>query len=246
MSVENQNMNVMVMLMRRKKERNKRVENNQLKKSRVTNFGEIMKSCCENKSSELVALREKQKNVLVIVLIINTLMFFIEFIFGYLSSSTALIADSLDMLGDATVYAFSLYVINKSIKWKATAALLKGIIITIFGLYVLAEAISKMMSDIVPIAETMGIVGVIALIANSSCLILLLKHRDDDINMKSTWICSRNDIIANTGVLAAALLVSLLNSKWPDVIVGMSIAFVFLKSSFSILRESYGELKDAA
>ncbi len=205
-----------------------------------------MKSCCENKSSELVALREKQKNVLVIVLIINTLMFFIEFIFGYLSSSTALIADSLDMLGDATVYAFSLYVINKSIKWKATAALLKGIIITIFGLYVLAEAISKMMSDIVPIAETMGIVGVIALIANSSCLILLLKHRDDDINMKSTWICSRNDIIANTGVLAAALLVSLLNSKWPDVIVGMSIAFVFLKSSFSILRESYGELKDAA
>ncbi|MBT3980736.1 MAG: cation transporter [Bacteriovoracaceae bacterium] len=206
----------------------------------------MMKSCCENKSSELVALREKQKNVLVIVLIINTLMFFIEFIFGYLSSSTALIADSLDMLGDATVYAFSLYVINKSIKWKATAALLKGIIITIFGLYVLAEAISKMMSDIVPIAETMGIVGVIALIANSSCLILLLKHRDDDINMKSTWICSRNDIIANTGVLAAALLVSLLNSKWPDVIVGMSIAFVFLKSSFSILRESYGELKDAA
>lgn len=121
---------------------------------------------------------------------------------------------------------------------KATAALLKGVIITIFGLYVMGEAIYKTMSDIVPVAKTMGIIGFVALAANSACLILLLKHRDDDINMKSTWICSRNDIVANTGVLMAAFCVSYFNSKWPDIIIGLIIAFVFFKSAFHILKES--------
>jgi cation diffusion facilitator family transporter len=203
-----------------------------------------MKSCCESKSSELDALRSSQKNILIIVLIINALMFFIEFTFGILSRSTAVLADSLDMLGDATVYAFSLYVINRSSKWKASAAFLKGIIITLFGFYVLGEAVSKIISDVLPVAKTMGAVGFLALIANTSCLLLLLKHKDDDINMKSTWICSRNDIIANSGVLLAAFLVSWFESKWPDIIVGLAIAFVFLQSSFSILSESYKELKN--
>jgi len=202
-----------------------------------------MKSCCESKGEELKLMREKQKNVLVIVLIINALMFVIEFIFGILSESTALLADSLDMLGDATVYAFSIYVINKSAKWKAGAALLKGVIISVFGLYVLGEAMSKIMTDVIPMAKTMGVVGGLALFANSSCLILLLKHKDDDINMKSTWICSRNDIVANVGVLLAAFCVSFFNRKWPDVIIGVVIAIIFLKSSFSILRDAYKELR---
>lgn len=202
-----------------------------------------MKSCCEAKSTELEQLRTKQKNVLLIVLLINALMFFVEFTFGILSKSTALLADSLDMLGDATVYAFSLYVINKSMKWKASAALLKGVLITVFGLYVFGEAIYKAMSDVVPMAKTMGVVGLVALAANSACLMLLLKHRDDDINMKSTWICSRNDIIANTGVLLAAFCVSYFNSKWPDIVIGLIIAFVFLKSAFHILKESFLEFR---
>ena len=201
-----------------------------------------MKSCCESKESELKSIRINQKNVLLTVLIINAVMFVLEFIFGILSNSTALLADSLDMLGDATVYAFSIYVIDKTLKWKAGAAFLKGIIITIFGLYVLGEAILKITSDIVPVAQTMGIVGLVALIANSSCLFLLLKHKDEDINMKSTWICSRNDIIANVGVILAAFCVSLFNSKWPDVMIGGIIAFILLKSSVSILKESYIEL----
>jgi len=204
-----------------------------------------MKSCCEAKSTELDQLRTKQKNVLLIVLVINALMFFVEFYFGVLSKSTALLADSLDMLGDATVYAFSLYVINRSMKWKASAALLKGVIITIFGLYVLGEATYKALVDIVPVAKTMGIIGFVALAANSACLALLLKHRDDDINMKSTWICSRNDIIANVGVLLAALCVSLFDSKWPDIIIGLIIALIFLKSAFHILKESFAEYKIA-
>jgi len=202
-----------------------------------------VKGCCENKSEELALLRRKQKNVLIIVLVVNTLMFFIEFTFGILSKSTALLADSLDMLGDATVYAFSLYVVDKSSKWKARAALLKGILITLFAFFVLGEAINKMISDILPMAKTMGTIGIIALAANFSCLLLLLKHRDDDINMHSTWICSRNDIIANISILVAAVLVSYFNSKWPDIIIGVFIAVVFLKSSVSILTESFKELK---
>ena len=197
-----------------------------------------MKSCCESKSTELDQLREKQKNVLIIVLIINFTMFLVEFFYGLLSNSTALLSDSLDMLGDATVYAFSLYVINKSVRWKAKAAILKGVIITLFGLYVFGEALYKAMSDVLPVAQTMGAVGLLALTANASCLFLLLKHREDDINMKSTWICSRNDIIANIGILIAAGLVYLLESKWPDIIIGMIIAGVFLKSAFAILGES--------
>tara|TARA_Y100000768_G_scaffold316879_1_gene252036 strand:- start:3308 stop:3922 length:615 start_codon:yes stop_codon:yes gene_type:complete len=204
-----------------------------------------MKSCCEAKSTELDQLRTKQKKVLLIVLAINAIMFFVEFTFGILANSTALLADSLDMLGDATVYAFSLYVINKSIKWKASAALLKGVIITVFGLYVFGEAIYKTFFEVVPVAETMGIIGFLALTANGLCLALLLKHRDDDINMKSTWICSRNDIIANTGVLIAAICVSVFESKWPDIIMGLIIAFVFLKSAFHILKDSILEFKAA-
>ncbi|CBW25430.1 putative integral membrane protein [Halobacteriovorax marinus SJ] len=205
----------------------------------------MAKSCCESKSTELDQLREKQRNVLVIVLIINFVMFLIEFSYGILSKSTALLSDSLDMLGDATVYAFSLYVINKGLRWKAKAALLKGLIITLFGLYVLGEATYKALNDVLPAAQTMGVVGVLALIANSACLALLLKHREDDINMKSTWICSRNDIVANTGVLIAAALVYYFQSKWPDIIVGLIIALVFLKSAFSILSESISVYRDS-
>jgi cation diffusion facilitator family transporter len=201
----------------------------------------FMKSCCESKGAELEHLRTKQKNVLIIVLVINALMFFLEFAFGILSKSSALLADSLDMLGDAMVYGFSLYVINKSAKWKSRAAFLKGVLITVFGLYVFGEVVYKAVSEIIPVAKTMGIIGFIALAANTICLILLLKHRDDDINMKSTWICSRNDIIANIGVLIAAVSVSLFESKWPDIVIGLIIAFVFLKSAFHILKDSISE-----
>ena len=202
-----------------------------------------MESCCEKKSCELELLKKSQKKVDWTVLVINLLMFIVEFTFGLISSSTSLLADSLDMLGDATVYAFTLYVIDKSAKWKAGAALLKGIIISLFGFYVLGEAIYKMLSDVTPVAETMGWVGGLALAANGFCLFLLYKFRDHDINMKSTWICSRNDIIANTSVLIAAFLVYQLESKWPDIVLGLLIAFVFLRSALYILYEAIREFK---
>ncbi len=201
-----------------------------------------MKSCCESKCSELEALREKQKNVLLYVLLINSFMFFVEFIAGLLANSTSLLADSLDMFGDATVYAFSLYVLSKNSKWKAKAALLKGVIILLFGFFILGDVTYKIISHELPTAQTMGWIGLMALLANGFCLFLLTKHKSDDINMKSTWICSRNDIIANTGVILAAGIVSLFKSKWPDIIIGLIIAIVFLRSAVFILKEAKQEL----
>lgn len=147
--------------------------------------------------------------------------------------------DSLDMLGDAIVYGFSLYVLHKSERTRATAAFLKGLTIIAFGLWVLAEAVSKVFSDTVPMAETMGVIGFVALVANVTCLLLLLKHKEDDLNMKSTYLCSPNDIISNTGVLAAAALVAETNSKWPDIIIGIFISVLFLRSAWPILAESF-------
>jgi cation diffusion facilitator family transporter len=202
-----------------------------------------MDHCCENKGTELALLRGKQAHVLKIVLAINLVMFFVEFSSGLMAQSTALMADSLDMLGDAIVYGFSLYVLHKSHKLRATAALLKGLIIVIFGLSVLVEATFKIFGSAVPVSQTMGLIGALALVANASCLFLLYRHRDDDINMRSTWTCSRNDIISNVGVLAAAVLVALTNSKWPDVVVGFIIAILFLRSAWPILIESTRQMR---
>lgn len=204
-----------------------------------------MKSCCENKASELNALRNEQGKILKIVLLINAVMFIVEFTMGWKARSSALMADSLDMFGDALVYGFSLYVLNKSQHWRSTAALLKGIIITAFGLVVLAEVGFKLFSDIVPQAQTMGFIGALALLANLICLQLLMKHRNDDLNMKSTFICSRNDIISNVGVIVAAVVVNFTQSKWPDIVIGLIIATLFLRSAFPIITESLAELKAA-
>lgn len=202
------------------------------------------KSCCETKSSELILLRAKQGSVLKIVLAINITMFFVEFIFGLLAKSSALTADSLDMLGDAIVYAFSLYVLHKNESWRAGAAFLKGLIIVGFAGFVLLDTSLKALSNTLPIYETMGVIGVLALAANLTCLLLLMRHRNDDLNMRSTFICSRNDIISNTGVLIAALMVYLSSSKWPDIVVGYLIAVLFFRSAWPILSESWKSLRE--
>ena len=202
-----------------------------------------MDACCAAKEQELRALRGNQKNVLTIVLVINALLFFVEAAAGLLAQSTALLADSLDMLGDALVYAFSLYVLWRSAEWKATAAIVKGVIMAAFGVGVLAQGIYKMMLGIVPTAETMGIIGALVLLGNGICFLLLFRHRSDDLNMRSTWLCSRNDIIANLSVLVAAIGVKVFDASWPDILVGAGIAALFLKSAFTVLGESFSELQ---
>ena len=202
-----------------------------------------MDSCCETKAEEVGALRGKHKTVLIVVLVINVVLFVIEATAGLLANSTALLADSLDMLGDSLVYAFSLYVLWRSAEWKAKAALLKGAIMAVFGAGVLLEVVYKTISGIVPSVETMGIIGVLVLLGNGICFLLLYRHRSDDLNMRSTWLCSRNDIIANLSVLVAALGVKVFDASWPDILVGAAIAALFLRSAFTVLRESFLELR---
>jgi cation diffusion facilitator family transporter len=202
-----------------------------------------MDDCCATKAQELTALHGKHRNVLVAVLVINAVLFVVEAVAGVLANSTALLADSLDMLGDSLVYGLSLYVLWRSAAWKAKAALLKGAIMALFGAGVAFEVIYKTMSGVVPSAETMGIIGALVLLGNGFCFLLLFRHRSDDLNMRSTWLCSRNDIIANLSVLIAAIGVKVFDASWPDISVGAAIAALFLRSAFTILRESIGELR---
>jgi cation diffusion facilitator family transporter len=202
-----------------------------------------MDSCCETKTEEISALRSTHKTVLIVVLAINAVLFVVEAAAGLLANSTALLADSLDMLGDSLVYAFSLYVLWRNAAWKAKAALLKGAIMAVFGAGVLLEIIYKTISGIVPIAETMGIIGALVLLGNGVCFLLLFRHRSDDLNMRSTWLCSRNDIIANLSVVVAAMGVRLFDASWPDIVVGAGIAALFLRGAFTVLHESFAELR---
>lgn len=202
-----------------------------------------MSSCCESKTGELGRLRDEQRRVLWIVLAINAVLFVAEFSVGWVSQSVALLADSLDMLGDAIVYGFSLWVLHRGATWRARAALSKGVLQLAFGLFVLGQAVWQATSGAIPAVGAMGIMGVIALAGNAWAFRLLWKHRSDDINMRSTFLCSRNDLIANTSVIGAAGFVWLLNSGWPDVIVGVAIAALFLRTAVTVIREAIDELK---
>lgn len=202
-----------------------------------------MASCCENKSCEIDALKARHRNVLWTVLAINSAMFFIEGSAGLLAHSTALMADALDMLGDALVYAFSLFVLQRSARWQAGAALAKGVFMLLFGLGVLAEAGWKIVHPVLPDAPIMGAVGALALAANLVCFYLLYRHRGDNLNLRSTWLCSRNDLFANTGVLLAAAAGYALASRWPDIVVGTVIAGLFLHSSYDVLRQALRALR---
>jgi cation diffusion facilitator family transporter len=202
-----------------------------------------MADCCSDKACEIEALRSRQSSTLKIVLGINAVMFVVELTAGLLASSVSLVADSLDMLGDALVYGFSLYVVARGARMKAMSALLKGNIMVAFGLFVLGQAIYKIIVPQVPVYETIGAIGLLALAANGLCLALLSRHRADDINMSSVWLCSRNDIIANVSVLFAAVGVWLTGSGWPDVLVGLLLAVVFLRSAAHVLRGATRELR---
>lgn len=202
-----------------------------------------MASCCENKSCEVTALRQSHSRILWAVLVMNGAMFIIEGYAGWHAGSTSLMADALDMLGDALVYAFSLFVLAKSDRWQASAALVKGGLMLAFGAGVLADAAYKIVHPAMPGVATMGAVGTLALLANLACFYLLYRHRADNLNLRSTWLCSRNDLIANLGVLMAAGSSCLLVSGWPDMLVGLVIAGLFLASACSVLRASISALR---
>lgn len=197
-----------------------------------------MANCCMNSLCDIEKLQARQSQTLKIVLGINLGMFLVEILSGIIAQSTALLADSLDMLGDALVYSFSLYVVSRNDVWKAGSALIKGLIMTLFGVFVLGQAGYKFLYPAIPHFETIGLIGLLALTANAVCLLILWQHRTEDINMRSVWLCSRNDIIANFLVLLAAIGVWATNSQWPDLLVGLSIAALFLRSAFHVITDA--------
>lgn len=207
---------------------------------------EAMAGCCSEDDHNLKALSERQSRVLWTVLLINAVMFFVEFASGWLAGSTALLGDSLDMLGDALVYGLSLFALTRGVRWKAVSATFKGSIMAIFGVVVLAEVARKIAFGAAPDPAWMAAVGALALAMNIVCFALINRHRSDDINLRSAWICSRNDLFANSGVLLAAGLVAVSGSPWPDIIIGIVIAGLFLRSAVGVLRESIGELRTMA
>lgn len=202
-----------------------------------------MADCCNDKACEIAALRTRQSLTLKLVLGINAVMFMVELTAGLISGSLSLLADSLDMLGDALVYGFSIYVVARGARMKAQAALFKGGIMAAFGLFVVGQAIYRILFPHVPVFEAIGAIGLLALAANSLCFVLLWRHRADDINMSSVWLCSRNDIIANVSVLFAAAGVWLTRSGWPDILVGLALAALFARSALFVLRGAITELR---
>jgi Co/Zn/Cd efflux system component len=202
-----------------------------------------MGNCCHDKACALDALRGRQGRTLRIVLAINVVLFVVEFAAGLIAASTSLMADSLDSLGDALVYAASLYVLAKSDQWRNGAAMLKGLIMLGFGIAVAVALVGRILSPVVPVAEMIGGFGLFALACNATCLYLLTRHRSDDLNMESVWLCSRNDIVANVGVIAAGAGVGLTGSMWPDLLVGTVIAVLFLKSAIYVISRAWAELR---
>lgn len=201
--------------------------------------------CCAGKGAELerLARQADQRRVLQIVLAINAAMFVVEFSAGVIAGSTALMADSVDMFGDALVYILSLYALSRSPRWKATAALAKGAFILAFGIGILIDIAFKLRSGVPPSSALMLTFGAVALVANLSCLRLLWRFHDADVNMASTFECSRNDVIANIGVLAAAGGVALTTSPWPDIAVGTIIAAIFFRSALRVIGSALSALR---
>lgn len=202
-----------------------------------------MDDCCIDKTWAIDGLRKRQTATLRFVLLVNAAMFVIELVSGLLAGSVALLADSLDMLGDALVYGFSLYVVARGPVWKARASVAKAAMMGLFGLFVFAQLVYKLLFPQLPMVETMSAIGALALAANGVCFALLWHHRAEDINMRSVWLCSRNDLIANAAVLLAALTVRITLSSWPDITVGAFICVIFLRSAFLVARQGRAELR---
>ena len=204
-----------------------------------------MTDCCSDKECAIEALKARQSATLKIVLAINAVMFVMELASGLLARSTALLSDSLDNLGDALTYGLSIYAVTRGARSKAKVALFKGYLIMTAGLFVLGQVIYGVLHPGVPVFETMGIVSLIALAANGVCLALLWKHRTEDVNMSSVWECSRNDIASNIAVFLAAGAVWLTQSGWPDLVVGLVLACLFLGSAVRVTRSALRELRAA-
>lgn len=183
----------------------------------------------------------RYRRILWLVIAINGAMFITEMVAGRLAGSQALQADALDFLGDTLTYGLSLAVIGMSLKVRSAAALAKGLSLVAMGLWVLGSTLWQLLVLGVPRAEFMGAIGLLALAANVASVLLLARYKDGDANVRSVWLCSRNDAIGNVAVMAAAGAVWALDSAWPDLIVAFAMAGLFLHSATLILTQALRE-----
>ncbi|HEB58054.1 MAG TPA: cation transporter [Gammaproteobacteria bacterium] len=185
----------------------------------------------------------EQRRVLILLLAINGVMFLAEFGLGILSESTALIADSLDMLADAGVYGIGLYAVGRAAGHKIRAASLSGLFQILLGLGVLVDILRRAILGSEPESWMMMAVGAVALVANIACLALIARHREGEVHMRASWIFSKNDVIANLGIILGGVLVHLLDSRYPDIVIGLAIVLLVIHGGIHILREARQEAR---
>ncbi|WP_299179317.1 cation transporter [uncultured Neptuniibacter sp.] len=202
-----------------------------------------MAGCGCNSNVQFDGVSAEYKRILWIVIAINVVMFVVETGASIASQSMALRADALDFLGDSLTYTITLLAIGHSLRWRASAALFKGITLALMGLWVLGSTLYRTLVLEIPNEMIMGSVAMLAFTANLISALLLLKYRNGDSNVRSVWLCSRNDAIGNLAALLAAGAVFATQSPWPDLIVAFAMALLFLHSASLILRQAIAELR---
>lgn len=200
-----------------------------------------MSASCHSHSAAFDGTSPAYRRALTVVIALNAGMFTVEMAAGALADSRALQADALDFLADATTYGLSLAVIGSSLAARARVAQLKGWSLALMGLWVLGSTLWQTLHPDVPQAKVMGGVGLAALAANLASVLILMRWRDGDANVRSVWLCSRNDAVGNVAVMVAAVLVALTGTAWPDLIVAALMSGLFLNSSVQILRRAASE-----
>jgi len=200
-----------------------------------------MSSCCDNDCA-VDAVSGRQRKTLRVVLGINAVMFLVIAVAAVYGRSTALLADSLDNLGDALTYGLSLYAVSRGTATKARVALFKGWLIFLAACAVGLQIVYRLIVPGTPVFEVMGAFSLLGIAANSFCLYLLWRHRHEDVNMRSVWECSRNDIMGNLSVFVAAGGVWLTGSGWPDIVVALALVWLLLRSSNRVITSALAEL----
>ncbi len=201
-----------------------------------------MTGCCGPTEAPKIA---RQRRVLGVVLAINLIMFAVEIGAGWHVSSLALQADALDFLGDSLNYAVALFVLGRSLTWRAGTAFAKGAVMFGFGVFLAGASVYHGLVGSAPEAPVMGVIGALALVANLACALMLFGFRGEDANLRAVWLCSRNDAIGNLAVLAAAAGVVLSGTAWPDLAVGLAMAALAVWAGLSVMRQARDELDGA-
>ena len=203
-----------------------------------------MSACCSSGcASGKPPVDAKYRRILWIALIVNAGMFAVEIFGGWKAGSVSLLADAVDFFGDAANYAVSLFVLGMAAVWRSRTALIKGVTMGVYGLFVLGAAVWNLVSGTVPEAATMGKIGILALTANVSVAVLLFAYRNGDSNMRSVWLCSRNDAIGNMAVMLAALGVFGTGSGWPDILVAAVMGVLGITAARSVIIHAREELR---